>query len=84
MPVEVLGEAPEPGGGDGLGSPSGVAAERVLDGPCRLGRRVAARAAVHVAFGAARSVLVELAVDPRVEHGAGAEMLDRMHADGTR
>jgi hypothetical protein len=84
VPGEVLGEAPEPGGGDGRGSAFVVPPEGVLDGAGRLRRGVASPAAVHVAFGAGRGGLLELAVDPCVEHGSGPEMLDGVHADGTR
>jgi hypothetical protein len=50
----------------------------VLDESGGYGGGVAPRAAVHMVFGPARRHGVELAVDPRVENPAGAEMLDWM------
>jgi hypothetical protein len=82
--VQVLGDAPEPEGGDGPGSAVGSTAEGPLDLAGCLGRGVTAGAALHVAFDATGAGRVELAVDPGVDDAAGPEVLDWVHVPETR
>jgi RNA polymerase sigma-70 factor (ECF subfamily) len=61
-----------------------VAPEGLLDLTCRLGSGVAAWAPADVAIDACRGRVVELAVDPGVDDATGTEVLDWVHALGTR
>ena len=82
--VQVLGEAPEPAGGNGPGRAAGSTAERLLDLAGGFGGGVASRAAVDVAVDAFCLGGVELAVDPGVDDAAGPEVLDWVHVPETR
>ena len=82
--MEVLGEAPEPAGGDRPGSAAGSPAEGLLDLAGGLGGGVTAGAAMHVPVDACGGGRVELAVDPGVDDAAGPEVLDWVHVPETR
>lgn len=71
MVQEVLGEAPEPAGGDGSGSAVGAPAEGLLDLASGFGRGVTAGTAVHVPVDPSGGGQVELAIDPGVDDAAG-------------
>jgi RNA polymerase sigma-70 factor, ECF subfamily len=81
---DVLGEAAEPGGGHAGRAPVAVASERLLDLAGRLGGGMAARAAADVPVDAGGGGVVEFAVDPGVDDATAAEVLDWVHAFGTR
>lgn len=82
--MQVLGEAPEPVGGNRPGSAAGAPTEGLLDLTGRFGGGVAAGAAVHVAVDECGGARVELAVDPGVDDAAGPEVLDWVHVPETR